>query len=57
MHPYFNTTVVLLVHEERLREAERHRRNRPQRQEPRRPRWWRRHGDGGLRKSDHTLAA
>jgi hypothetical protein len=57
MHPYLNVTVALLVQEERLREAERHRRHRAGRQRPPEPRWWHWRGNHGLRKSDHTLAA
>jgi hypothetical protein len=57
MHPYFNLTAALWVQEERLREAERHRRHRAGRQRATEPRWWHWRGNRGRRKSDHTLAA
>jgi hypothetical protein len=56
MHPYFNIAAVLLVQEERLREAERHRRHRVDRQKPAGPRWWHWRGNRGPRRGDHTLA-
>jgi hypothetical protein len=58
MHPYLNAWTALLLNEERLREAERHRRNYGDRGTARPTRWWRRRGDDrGPRRGDHTLAA
>jgi hypothetical protein len=59
MHPYLNVYTALLLNEERLREAERHRRNYGDHgTAARQPRWWRRRRDDrGPRRGDHTLAA
>jgi hypothetical protein len=54
MHPYLNSAIMLLLHDERLREAERHRRL------PTVPgqSWWRRwRDDRRPRRGDHDLAA
>jgi hypothetical protein len=53
MPPYLNSAIALLLHEEWLREAERHRRYSAPRDDAGRTRWWRRRRP--LR-SDHTLA-
>jgi hypothetical protein len=64
MQPQLNAWAALLLHEERLREADRHRRNTGERRRSRLRRWWDGRGRGGpggrggrgLRRGDHTLA-
>ena len=55
MNPYMTSTIALLLHDERLHEAERHHRVRGD-HAPRRG-WWRRRGERGPRRGDHSLAA